>query len=275
MIDTVSPVAICQDITLHLDAMGMASIMPDTIDNGSNDACGIMTLALDSMDFDCSEVGPNTVTLTVTDVNGNSSTCTGMVEVLDTVSPMAVCRDIDLYLDASGMASTVPDSIDGGSTDACGIASLMLDSTDFECSEVGMNTVTLTVTDVNGNSSTCTGMVNVLDTVPPMAICQDITIEVDSMGMASIMPDSIDNGSNDACGIMSLMLDTSNFDCSDLGANPVILTVVDSNSNSSTCMATVTVEDNIAPLITCVMNDTLYFDDMGWLLSKWIHSSFQ
>ena len=42
--------------------------------DGSNDACGVASTTIDISSFDCSNVGPNTVTLTVTDVNGNSST---------------------------------------------------------------------------------------------------------------------------------------------------------------------------------------------------------
>ena len=46
--------------------------------------------------------------------------------------------------------------MDGGSTDACGIASTSIDVSSFDCSDLGPNNVTLTVTDVNGNSSSCT-----------------------------------------------------------------------------------------------------------------------
>ena len=43
------------------------------VDNGSSDACGIESLALDNTDFTCANVGSgNIVVLTVTDVNGNA-----------------------------------------------------------------------------------------------------------------------------------------------------------------------------------------------------------
>ena len=57
----------------------------------------------------------------------------------------------------------------------------MLDVNDFDCSNIGMtNTVTLAVTDNNGNVSTCTSDVTVEDNVDPTAICQDITIQLDA-----------------------------------------------------------------------------------------------
>jgi hypothetical protein len=46
--------------------------------------------------------------------------------------------------------------------------------------------------------------VTVEDTIPPVAICQDITVQLDATGNASITGADIDNGSNDNCGIASL-----------------------------------------------------------------------
>jgi hypothetical protein len=65
-----------------------AAPRPIAVDNGSNDACGIQSLVLSQTAFVCSEVGANTETLTVTDVNGNVSTCTTVVTVEDNVAPM-------------------------------------------------------------------------------------------------------------------------------------------------------------------------------------------
>ncbi|MBK6621248.1 MAG: HYR domain-containing protein [Saprospirales bacterium] len=223
--DTTDPEALCQDATVTLDATGNASITAAQIDNGSNDACGIASLNLDETAFDCSEVGANTVTLTVTDNNGNTSTCTATVTVEDITDPQALCQDATVTLDATGNGSITAAQIDDGSNDACGIASLSLDETAFDCSEVGANTVTLTVTDNNGNTSTCTATVTVEDTTDPQALCQDITIALDPSGNGSVTAVQIDNGSNDACGIASLSLDDTAFDCSEVGANMVTLTV--------------------------------------------------
>ncbi len=258
--DNVAPVAMCQDITVQLDATGNATITTGDIDNGSSDACGIASLALDITSFDCSNVGSNTVILTVTDNNTNVSTCSSTVMVEDNVAPIAICQDITAQLDATGNVSIVPGDIDNGSNDACGIASLTLDIMDFDCSNVGANTVILTVEDNNGNTTTCTSTVTVEDNVAPIALCQDITAQLDATGNVSITPMDIDNGSSDACGIASMTLDIMDFDCSNIGANTVVLTVTDVNGNSSTCSSVVTVEDNIAPVITCPADITVSAD---------------
>jgi len=252
--DHVAPVAIAQNITVQLNAAGTAAITAADVNNGSSDACGIASLVLDKLNFDCSNAGANTVTLTVTDIHGNVSSATAVVTVEDHVAPVAITQNITIQLDASGQASITPVQIDNGSTDACGIASLVLDKLNFDCSNAGANTVTLTVTDIHGNVSSATAVVTVEDHVVPVAITQNIIIQLDASGQASITPVQIDNGSSDACGIASLVLDKLNFDCSNVGANTVTLTVTDIHGNVTTATATVTVQDNIAPGLTVPVN---------------------
>jgi hypothetical protein len=162
--------------------------------------------------------------------------------------PVAICQDITVYLDASGNASITPAQIDNGSNDSCGTPTLSLDISTFDCSNIGANTVTLTATDASGNTAICTSTVTVEDNVPPTALCQDITVQLDASGNASIVAADIDNGSNDACGAVTLSIPSTSFTCADLGANTVTLTVTDGNGNTATCNATVTVEDNVIPV---------------------------
>lgn len=252
--DNVAPVAVCQDITLQLDAAGTGSTTAQAVDNGSNDACGIDSLALSQTTFSCSDLGGNTATLTVFDANGNQSSCTTTLTVEDNVAPGAICQDVTVQLDASGNGATTAQTVDNGSNDACGIQSLALSQTAFVCSEAGANTVTLTVTDNSGNASTCTATVTVEDNVAPTAICQDITLTLPNSGNISLTAQDVDNGSNDACGVDTVFLDLYSFDCANQGANTVTLTVIDVNGNIATCTATVTVD--IDPLEAVLTSPT-------------------
>ncbi|MEW7290252.1 FG-GAP-like repeat-containing protein [Aquimarina sp. 2304DJ70-9] len=261
-VDTTNPTIVTQDITVQLDASGSASITPAQIDNGSTDNCGIQSMSLDSTSFDCTNVGANTVTLTVTDINGNSDTKTATVTIEDKILPTVVTQNITVQLDASGSVSITPAQIDNNSSDTCGIQSMNLDTTSFDCTMVGTNTVTLTVTDVNGNSASNTATVTVEDNVTPSIITQDITVQLDASGSASITPAQIDNGSSDACGIQSMSLDTTSFDCTNVGTNTVTLTVTDVNGNSASNTATVTVEDTVAPTVV-TQNITVSLDATG------------
>jgi gliding motility-associated-like protein len=255
--DNVPPTAVCQDINLQLNAAGNAVLLAGDIDNGSFDACGIQSLTVSPNTFTCANIGPNAVTLTVTDVNGNISNCGAIVTVEDLIPPAAVCQDITVQLDAAGTATISGADIDGGSTDACGIATLSANPNFFDCTDVGNNIVTLTVRDVYGNTNTCTANVLVEDNVPPTAICQDITIQLDGTGNATITGNDIDDGSNDVCGISGLTATPNSFTCAEVGANPVTLTVTDNNGNVSTCVAVVTVEETIPPTISCPIDTSV------------------
>ena len=52
-----------------------------------------------------------------------------------------------------------------------------------------------------------------VDNEPPVPVCQNITVELDDTGAATIDAEDIDNGSSDVCGIAFLALDITSFDC--------------------------------------------------------------
>lgn len=249
--DTARPAAICQNITLYLDGAGNGTITAADIDGGSSDNCAIASLSATPTSFNCSNIGANSSVLTVTDVNGNSANCTSTVTVLDTVRPTAICQDITLYLDGAGNGTITSADIDGGSSDNCAVASLSATPTSFTCANIGANNSTLTVNDVNGNTSSCVAVVTVVDSVRPTASCQNISIQLDANGNASIAASDIDAGSTDNCGSVSLSASQTSFDCSNVGTNTITLTVTDGSGNSSTCDATVTVTDDEDPSIIC------------------------
>ncbi|MCB0609479.1 MAG: SprB repeat-containing protein, partial [Lewinella sp.] len=257
------PDAVCQNITAQLNSAGSASITGADIDNNSITECGLQSLAVDVTDFTCTNLGANTVTLTVTDNQNNTDQCTATVTVQDNVGPTALCRNVTVQLDAGGNGSTTASAVNNGSSDACGIQSLSLDKTAFTCANAGNNTVTLTVTDVNNNPSTCTATVTVADNVAPTALCQNVTIQLDANGNGSTTASAVNNGSSDNCGIGGLSLSQTAFSCGNVGSNTVTLTVTDVNNNPSTCTATVTVEDKMPPAVTCVTSYTVELNANG------------
>ncbi|MBR9916084.1 MAG: hypothetical protein GYB32_14940, partial [Algicola sp.] len=177
-----APTANCNNYSTQLDASGIANIVAAHVDGGSTDDFGIVNMTVSPNTFNCSNIGNNTVTLTVTDSIGQTSSCTATVDVQDNTNPTAICQNTTVVLDASGNGSITTTDIDNGSNDACGIQSLSLDQTTFDCNDIGNNTVTLTVTDNNGNVSTCTATVDVQDNTNPTAICQNATVVLDASG---------------------------------------------------------------------------------------------
>lgn len=260
--DVVNPTVVTQNITVYLDGSGNASIVGADVDNGSSDNCGIASLSVSPSNFNCSSEGGNTVTLTVTDVNGNQNSGTATVTVVDTISPVAVCQNITVYLDGAGNASITASDLNNGSSDNCTVASLSLSQSSFTCADEGANNVTLTVTDQAGNQNTCISVVTVVDSTAPTAVCQNLTVYLDASGSASITTGDLDNGSSDNCSIASMSLSQSSFSCADEGVNSVTLTVTDQAGNSNTCTANVTVVDTISPT-TIAQNITVYLDGSG------------
>jgi hypothetical protein len=247
--DNIAPNVITQNITVELDENGVASITTVMIDIGSSDACGIESYTLNIDSFDCSNIGTNEVILTVEDNNGNVASLDATVTVQDNIAPNVITQNITVELDENGVASITPSMIDDGSADACGIKSYTLDIYNFTCENVGANNVILSVEDINGNVASLNAVVTVKDVTAPNVITQNITVELDENGNASITTAMINDGSSDACGIESYSLDVDTFDCSNTGANNVILSVKDNNGNVASLNATVTVQDNIAPTV--------------------------
>ncbi len=244
--DKIAPVVITKNSTIKLDKDGNASISPSDIDNGSNDACGV-TYSIDKSTFNCSNIGSNKVILKVTDKNGNFATEEALVIVEDKIAPIVITKNITIELDNFGKASITPSNIDNGSNDACFINQMILSKSQFDCSNVGENSITLIVTDLNGNIASEAAIVTVKDKISPIVLTKDITIQLDKDGKGKISPSDIDNGSFDACNLQ-LSIDKTDFSCINTGLNTVTLTGKDASGNITTKTAIVTVEGDVNPL---------------------------
>jgi hypothetical protein len=250
VVDNQPPTARAKNITVYLDANGAVTITPAQVNDGSFDNDGIASYSLSKTTFNCNNVGANTVTLTVTDNNGAPATATAIVTVADNLPPVVLVNNITVQLNATGTASITLAQINNNSTDNCGIGSLSLDKGFFNCENIGANSVTLTVRDIYGNEASAIATVTVVDAIAPSVHTQNITVQLNAAGTASVTAAQINNGSIDNCSVASMSLDKTTFDCSNVGANTVILTVTDVNGNAATATAVVTVEDHINPTIT-------------------------
>jgi subtilisin-like proprotein convertase family protein len=132
-------------------------------------------------------------------------------------------------------------------------------SLDFDCSMLGENLIEVTVVDDSGNTASCMATVTVLDLTAPVLVCTDVTLELGPDGTATVDPMTlVDSSSFDACGITSYGVNITEVNCDDLGTPVTIVVFVsDSSGNPSTCTATVTVVDALAPIVTCPANQTV------------------
>ena len=360
--DNTPPTVVCKNITVYLNQDGEKILHPDEITEIEGDFCGIATRVLSQEIFGCNNLGTNTVSLSLTDNNGNSADCTSTltveqyptnmigcpnnmirsvdagqcsghianglnpdiptgicnynlsitiatttpdgtnlpvlgvngalnahtfpvgvstvaysignganeancaftVTVNDDEAPNAICQDATVYLDNNGNASLLVDDINNGSSDNCNLASLSINQNSFDCTQAGSHTLTLNVADEAGNTSSCTANVNVVDNVAPQLTCTNTTVYLDAFGQTTLNPQDILDATSDNCDVdyASLSVNITAFDCQQLGNHTVQLSITDVNDNTSTCDATVTVKDEIAPTALC--QDVIkYLDNDG------------
>ena len=196
--------------------------------------------------------------VTVTDATGCSATASYTVRQQDVAPPSVRTRSFVLLLSAAGTATLAPADVDNGSTDNCAFA-LSLDRTTFNCANLGPNTVTLTATDAAGLSSSAPAIVTVLDGLRPTAIAQNVTLQLDANGTATVSAAQVDNGSSDNCGVSKLSVAPTLFTCAKPGPNAVTLTVTDASGNVSTASAIVTVVGSLpTPGITVTPVGPIY-----------------
>src|SRR5262249_42970498 len=104
--------------------------------------------------------GPHTVTVTVTDGSGNSSTCTTIVTIADSVAPtITTCPAGRSGPAGAGCQGTIPNVVlEVVATDNCTpTASLVISQSPSAGTvvSVGSHPITVTVTDASSNSTTC------------------------------------------------------------------------------------------------------------------------
>jgi hypothetical protein len=98
----------------------------------------------------------------VTDANNCTESLTVTVQTTpDVTVPTVITKNISVDL-ANGAASITASDINNGSFDNCSIASMTIDKSSFNCSSIGNQIVTLTVTDPSGNVSTGTATVTIV-----------------------------------------------------------------------------------------------------------------
>lgn len=251
------PVPVCEDITVELDENGEAVITAVQVDGGSYSFAGIQR-ELDQFTFDYTDIGHNTITLTITDEYGQSSSCTASVEVVSNRAPDIICPDDITTNTNSGCFNSGLDIGTPEITSSIPIFSITNDAPDQF--EVGTHIVTWTVIDEAAGVSTCQQTITIVDELPPVFVtCEpqyDVFAESDECDFGTLLQTPI---VSDNCGIASL---TSDADYPlPLGETEITWTLLDPSGLSATCSQTVNVVDNTPPEIDCQSTLTLQAQD--------------
>lgn len=139
----------------------------------SPDVCGpvVMNMSIDGSDpvsvtpgadaIQTLTVGSHQVTYSVMDGAANSDVCSFTISIVDDENPLVSCSN--QFFEFNGETEFIlnPEELVTAS-DNCAVQSIILNPTTVYPQQIGQSTpFTATVTDVNGNSSTCTANINI------------------------------------------------------------------------------------------------------------------
>lgn len=112
-----------------------------------------------------------TYTAVATDANGCTATVQATIQGNDLVPPVITPGPGPLPLGIAGTVTVTAQNLGLVITDNCEVGDVGFVPTSFDCSQLGMQTVTVTAQDASGNSSTMSFQIMVVDQEPPSVVC--------------------------------------------------------------------------------------------------------
>lgn len=174
------------------------------------------------------------VTLTANDGNGNTATCSFVVTLKDITPPVIVCKPRTVFLTPFNAGITTADVYQSGS-DNCGVVALQnVAPSAFTCADLGENTVVLTAEDGNGNTSTCSAIVTVVDNIAPSITCPaNITLTANSYDCSAVVNYAVPAADN--CGVDFIDYTHAPGSVFEGGSTLVTATAYDASGNNFSC----------------------------------------
>lgn len=250
VVDDENPVINCPISHVFNTGPGSCSAVVNFPDPSVNDNCGGFSLAHVSGPTSGSTlaVGSYPVTYTATDSKGNVNTCVFDVIVNDNSPPVVTCPPAVSIYTTSNECINPFDVQDATVTDNCPLGSVVivkqLDKSDKNL-PFGKYKVVQAVTDSGGNTGTCTQEVTFIDNIPPVLVCEDLSLTLDVGWNTSVLVSSVVKKVTDNCGFVpTLTLDQSTFTYRDFLASPVTVTATgwDLAGNAGKCSADIDIK---------------------------------
>jgi hypothetical protein len=112
-----------------------------------------------------------THTATATDANGCTAEVAVIVQASDTEPPVIQGAPATVLLGPAGGISLTVQNLGVLVSDNCGVANIQIEPGSFDCLQLGQQSVTVTVTDMSGNTAEQTMAVTVADHLAPEVVC--------------------------------------------------------------------------------------------------------
>ncbi len=175
-------IACKSDIHLSISEDGTGYITPDAILYSEMNSTSIYTLSRSH--FNCADVN-NTYRVIVSEYDGSTyiNSCWSMITVENhfdgplPCSPVrALCRDVTLPLRSDGELAITPEILAGGDVNPA--FNYAVTPSHFDCSNLGVNTVTVTATSTNNVSHTCTSNITITNPYALFSPCYRLYVNL-------------------------------------------------------------------------------------------------
>ena len=259
-VDVTAPEIICpSDVVLEFPEDGSNLILPELSGMASAVDCGIdlPTVASLTAGSEFTELEDGIVlTYTATDANGNSNSCTSTLSIVDTTSPdVAPIANQSVAVDANCL-SVLPDFLD--LVVATDLVSGIVDMVQEPAAGTvfgGELSVTITVQDGAGNSSSVDFIASATDQTPPTVSCPGMSwIELSDV-CDYLVPDyTAEVTVLDNCSMSYTYSQSPEVGESIMPLNAlqhIEVSVTDEAGNTGVCLAYIWINDGFAPEISC------------------------
>ena len=219
--------------------IGQCNVRVNTIPTAL-DACNGMIQATTTSPLNYSTLGSYTILWKYNDGNGNIATQNQIVVVVDTAPAIPTLPVLPTITGQCNLTvNSIPTAID-----ACSGMIQATTTSSLNYSTLGSYTILWQYSDGNGNITTQTQMVDIIDSEDPICNTKDIFVYLGDSGTVTIQPSDLNDNSFDNCSIVQMTVSPNTFTMQNLGFNDVVLSVFDSNGNSATCRSNVHVLNN-------------------------------
>lgn len=206
-------------------------------------------------------MGTTTVTWTATDPDGGRATASRTVTVRDTTPPAITCPAAPAPIPAgANCQAPAPDLTSGATaTDTCNTTAAVTQAPAAGTPiNVGITTITLTATDLSGNTSTCQVPVQVVDTIPPtITTCANTTTLVPGANCQADLPDlTASVTSADNCTGVTVTQSPAPGTSLGVGSHTITFTATDRAGLTATCQAAVIVDGTDCQVVNLTRNTT-------------------
>jgi len=269
--DTSAPAGSCpSNATASSDANCQAQV-PDFVSQVvASDNCtpsGSLTITQNPVAGTLVGLGPHPVSLSMSDSSGNSTTCTVLFTVVDTNAPTIVSVSGPITLPAGADCQAAAPDVVGNvvATDNCTpVSQLHVTQSPVVGTLLagGQHSITVTVTDGSGNSTTGSVLVTVVDTTAPSIVSmpEPITLSADANCQAAV-PNIVGSVvATDNCTAANQLVVTQNPAAGTLlgpGQYTIAVAVADAAGNSSSAGVPLTISGSVPVIQSISVNPSI------------------